>query len=80
MAAVPFPQRLQKSRIKEQFARFLITFQKLEISMIFTKVITQMPLYAKFLKEILSKKRIIAEEGVVNLTATCSAVIKKNLP
>ena len=46
----------------------------------FTEVVTQMPLYAKFLKEILSKKRIFAEEGVVNLTATCSAVIKKNLP
>ena len=46
----------------------------------FTEVVTQMPLYAKFLKEILSKKRRIAEKGVVNLTATCSAVIKKNLP
>ena len=32
MHAVPFPQRLQKSRIEEQFARFLKTFQKLEIS------------------------------------------------
>ena len=46
----------------------------------FTEVVTQMPLYAKFLKEILSKKRKIAEEGVVNLTATYSAVIQKNLP
>ena len=46
----------------------------------FTEVVTQMPLYAKFLKEILSKKRRFAEEVVVNLTATCSAVIKKNLP
>ena len=46
----------------------------------FTEAVTQMPLYAKFLKEILSKKRRFAEEGVVNLTATCSAVIKKNLP
>ena len=80
MPAVPFPQRLQKSKIEEQFARFLKTFHKLEISMPFTEVVTQMPLYAKFLKEILSKKRRIAEEGVVNLTATCSAVIKKNLP
>ena len=80
MPAVPFPQRLQKSRIEEQFAKFLKTFQKLEISMPFTKVVTQMPLYAKFLKEILSKKRRFAEEGVLNLTATYSAVIKKNLP
>ena len=73
MPAVPFLQRLQKSRIEEQFARFLKTFQKLEISMPFAEVVTQMPLYSKFLKEILSKKRRIAEEGVVNLTATCSA-------
>ena len=80
MPAVPFPQRLQRSKIEEQFARFLKTFQNLEISMPFTEVVTQMPLYAKFLKEILSKKRRIAEEGVVNLTATCSAVIQKNLP
>ena len=39
-----------------------------------------MPNYAKFLKEILSKKRKIAEEGIVNLTATCSAVIHQKLP
>ena len=78
--AVPFPQRLQKSKIEEQFARFLKTFQKLEISMPFTEVVTQMPLYAKFLKDILSKKRKIAEEGIVHLTATCSAVIKKEFP
>ena len=80
MPAVPFPQRLQQSKIEEQFARFLKTFQKLEISMPFIEVVTQMPLYAKFLKEILSKKKRFAEEGVVNLTATCSVVIQKNLP
>ena len=39
-----------------------------------------MPLYAKFLKDILSKKRKIAEDGIVNLTAACSAVIKRGLP
>ena len=83
LPAVPFPQRLQKSKIEEQFARFLKTFQKLEISLPFTEVVTQMPhmpLYAKFLKDILSRKRKIAEEGIVNLTATCSAVIKRGLP
>ena len=77
--AVPFPQRLQKSKIEEQFARFLKTFQKLDISMPFTEVVTQIPLYAKFHKDMLSKKRKIVEEGIVNLTATCSAVIKKEL-
>ena len=80
LPTVPFPQRLQKSKIEELFARFLKTFQKLEISMPFTEVVTQMQLYAKFLKDILSKKRKISEEGIVNLTATCSAVIKRGLP
>ena len=39
-----------------------------------------MPNYAKFLKDILSKKRKFVEEGVVNLIATCSVVIQKSLP
>ena len=36
--------------------------------------------YAKFLKEILSKKKKIVEEGIMNLTATCSAVIQRSIP
>ena len=36
--------------------------------------------YAKILKDILSKKKNIAEEGIVSLTTTCSAVIQKSLP
>ena len=39
-----------------------------------------MPNYEKFLKEILSKKKKIAEEGIVYLIATCSAVIQRSLP
>ena len=39
-----------------------------------------MPIYAKFLKEVLSKKRKIAEKGIVNLTTTCSAVIQQKIP
>ena len=35
--------------------------------------------YAKFMKDILSKKKKIVEEGIVSLTATCSAVIQKSL-
>ena len=46
----------------------------------FTEVVTQMPLYAKFLKDMLSKKRKIVEEGIVNLTATCSVVMKIEFP
>ena len=77
---MPFPQRLQKSRREEQFSKFLDIFKKIEINIPFAEVISQMPLYAKFLKEILSKKRKIAEEGIVNLTAMCSSIIQQKLP
>ena len=39
-----------------------------------------MPNYVKFLKDVLSKKWRITEDGVVSLTATCNAVIQKSLP
>ena len=54
-------------------------FKKIEIKIPFADVITQMPNYAKFLKDILSKKKKIADEGM-SLTATCSEVIQKSLP
>ena len=76
---MPFPQRLQKSRREEQFSKFLDIFKKIEINIPFAEVISQMPLYAKFLKEVLSKKRKIVEEGIVNLTATCIAIIQQKL-
>ena len=77
---VPFPQRLQKEKREEQFSKFLDIFKKIEINIPFAEVINQMPNYEKFLKEILNKKRKIAEEEIVNLTATCSAVIQQKLP
>ena len=76
---MPFPQRLQKAKREEQFSRFLDIFKKIEINIPFAEVINQMPIYAKFLKEILNKKRKIAEEGIVNLTSTCRAIIQQQL-
>ena len=73
--AVPFPQRLQKAKREEQFSKFLEIFKKIEINIPFVEAITQMPNYAKFLKDILSKKKKIVEEGLVSLIATCNAVI-----
>ena len=55
-------------------------FKKIEINIPFSKALTHMPQYAKFMKDILRKKRKITEEGIVSLTATCSAVIQKTLP
>ena len=51
-------------------------FKKIEINIPFAEALAQMPNYAKFLKDIVSKKRKFDEEEVV--TATCSAVIQKS--
>ena len=77
---VPLSYRLQKAKLEEKFSRFLNMFKKIEVNIPFLEALTQIPHYAKFMKDILSKKRKIAEEGVVNLIATCSAVIQRFLP
>ncbi|KAL2491982.1 Uncharacterized protein Adt_27610 [Abeliophyllum distichum] len=43
---IPFPQRLQKSKLDKQFAKFLEVFKKLDI-IPFADAIAQMPSYAK---------------------------------
>ena len=55
-------------------------FKKIEINIPFLEALTHMPQYEKFMKDILSKKRKITEEGIVSLTTTCNAVIQKTLP
>ena len=79
MLTVTFPLRLQKEKMEEQFSRFLDMFKKIEINIPFDEEFAHIPNYAKFFKDILSKKRRFAE-GVVNLTTTCSVVIQKSLP
>ena len=75
MPTVPFPQRLQKEKLEERFSRFLDMFKKIELNIPFAEALAHMPNYAKFLKDILSKKMRFTEEGVVNFTATCRALI-----
>ena len=55
-------------------------FKKIEINIPFVEALAQITHYAKFMKDILSKKRKFAEERVVSLTATCSVVIHKSFP
>ena len=55
-------------------------FKKIEINITFAEALTQMPHYAKFMKDIMSEKRKLDAKGVVRLSTTCSAVTQKIFP
>ncbi|XP_054806951.1 uncharacterized protein LOC129309374 [Prosopis cineraria] len=76
---LPFPQRFQRKALEEQYRKFLGIF-KLHINIPLIKALEQMPQYAKFLKEMLSKKRRLGECEMVALTEECSAILLNKLP
>ena len=53
---VPYPLVPSKKDKERHLARFLDIFKKLEITLPFGEALQQMPLYAKFLKDMLTKK------------------------
>ncbi|XP_057734302.1 uncharacterized protein LOC130949661 [Arachis stenosperma] len=76
----PYPQRLRKDGKDSQFYRFLEIFRKLQINIPFAEALEQMPLYAKFLKELMTTKRNWGEKETMVLTEEYSAIIQKKLP
>lgn len=54
---LPFPHRMQQSNVDQQFGKFLAMVKNLEVTIPFTDLITQVPAYAKFLKDMITKKR-----------------------
>ncbi|XP_074327014.1 uncharacterized protein LOC141664955 [Apium graveolens] len=77
---IPFPQRLHNRQLEKQYEKFLQIFRQLHINIHFADALAQMPLYAKFLKEMLSRKQKIEDVETITLNAECSAVIQKSIP
>ncbi|XP_009613671.1 uncharacterized protein LOC107826815 [Nicotiana tabacum] len=80
MPALPFPQKMKREKLDKCFGRFLEMLKQLYVNIPFTEVLTQMPAYAKFLKEILSRKRKLEETIVVKLNAHCSSILQNKIP
>ena len=72
---VPYPQRLKKHKLDKQFTKFMDVFKKLHINIPFADALEKMPSYVKFMKDILSQKRRLADFETVNLTEECSAIL-----
>ncbi|XP_072088063.1 uncharacterized protein [Arachis hypogaea] len=78
--SLPYPQWFKRELKDQQFPKFLKVFKKLEINIPLAEALEQMPLYAKFLKELINQKRSWNEKETVILTQECSAVIQKSMP
>ncbi|XP_050897243.1 uncharacterized protein LOC127104072 [Lathyrus oleraceus] len=65
----------KKDQHENNFEKFLEMFKKLEINIPFSEALEQMPIYAKFMKDIISKKRSMNIDLVI-LTKTCSAILQ----
>ncbi|XP_021603901.1 uncharacterized protein LOC110608929 [Manihot esculenta] len=80
MLPIPFPHRFQKVKLDAQFGKLLEMIKSLYMNIPFTKSLSQMPLYDKFIKEILSKKRKLEEFEIVSLIKQLGAIFQHKLP
>ncbi|KAG2397807.1 uncharacterized protein HKW66_Vig0139570 [Vigna angularis] len=63
---------------EKQLARFKQIFDQLEITMPLTEALQQIPAYAKYMKQILNKKKYLDEE-TIEVQGNCSAIMQKTL-
>ncbi|XP_031119039.1 uncharacterized protein LOC116022454 [Ipomoea triloba] len=79
-AKLPFPQRFRTDIDNAKYDKFLQMLRQLHVDMPFIDALGEMPRYAKFLKDLLSNKKKLAETATVVLGEECSAILHKNVP
>ncbi|KAA3457193.1 Aspartic peptidase [Gossypium australe] len=75
----PFPQRFQKSKQDVQFKKFLEVLKQLHTNIPLVEALEQMPNYVKFMKDILLKKKRLAEFEIVAFTKGCTIMLRNKL-
>jgi len=76
---VPYLHAPSRRDEERQFIRFMDILKKLQINIPFTEALEQMLVYAKFMKELLTKKRKFPKQETIELKAGCSSIIHKTL-
>ncbi|KAL4302829.1 hypothetical protein GQ457_10G012960 [Hibiscus cannabinus] len=76
----PFPQRLKKQEQDYQFKKFLDILKQVHINLPLVEALQQMPSYAKFLKDMVTRKKRIEEFETAAATETCLALMHNKVP
>ncbi|XP_021757421.1 uncharacterized protein LOC110722457 [Chenopodium quinoa] len=77
---IPFPHRIVEKTLNEKFSKFLEVMRGLQVNIPFLHATSQMPTYAKFLKDLLSNKSRLEESATISLPKEVSAIIQNKLP
>ncbi|XP_057784322.1 uncharacterized protein LOC131001771 [Salvia miltiorrhiza] len=80
LIAPPFPSRLAQNKRIEEEKDILEIFKKVEINLPLLDAIKQVPRYAKFLKELCSKKMKFGNDARIRVSENVSAVLQRKLP
>ncbi|XP_051147535.1 uncharacterized protein LOC127262767 [Andrographis paniculata] len=75
-----FPHRLAKPAKSDKDKKIMKMFKKVELSIPLLDAIKQVPRYAKFLKELCTKKKKLRGDEKVLAGETVSAVLQRKLP
>ncbi|KAK8615421.1 hypothetical protein V6N13_017011 [Hibiscus sabdariffa] len=75
-----FPQRLKKQKQDYQFKKFLDILKQVHINLPLVEALQQMRNYAKFLKDIVTRKKRIEEFETAATTETCLALMHNKVP
>ncbi|KAG8655769.1 hypothetical protein MANES_04G064966v8 [Manihot esculenta] len=76
----PFPKRFERTQKEKEEKEILDTFRKVQINIPLLDAVKQIPIYAKFLKELCTNRRKLAEREKVSVGEVVTAVIKRELP
>ncbi|XP_031120199.1 uncharacterized protein LOC116023344 [Ipomoea triloba] len=77
---VPFPGRLKNSKFDRSFSEIYDLLSKVNVNLPLLDMIKNMPAYAKFLKELNTRKRRYEHNEKVFMSKTVSAVLQIDLP
>ncbi|KAK4729676.1 hypothetical protein R3W88_022664 [Solanum pinnatisectum] len=74
----PFPQRLNKNNADEKFKKFLSVFKTLSINLLLVEASMEMSGYAKFMKELVTRKRSLDFE-TIEVSHSCSSIMTSEM-
>ncbi|KAL4361224.1 hypothetical protein GQ457_04G021300 [Hibiscus cannabinus] len=76
----PFPQRLKKQKHDYHFKKFFDILKHVNINLPLVEALQQMTNYAKFLKDMVSRKKQIEEFETAAANETCLALMHNKVP